>query len=646
MAYHWSGLADAIVKQLRTRDWSGVLQALDVAPPSPISRAARAHALRASDDEAAAQLLLRDALAMDGRESPGAALLREWLVMDGSFDALAAVLPPLALNSDAIEERLLAAVRAHRGGDLATAKALCEAVMLRDPQHAQARAHRARALHNLGARMDALAELQRAVALQPDYVEGWNYLGFALRASQQFEPAITAFEQALSLRPSAATIGVNLGKTLYAAGEHQRAADFLVGQRARFPESVELALDHGIALQALDQLDQAERVMRDAVTLQPTSGYAWYRLGALLNLRGERVEAEAALRRAISLTPSDFEIHAELARLLEIDNRLQDLSVLLGEALPLAPAHPGLLLSKARLLRRQDDGPAAITVLRSLSTAADAASEPAVWYELARNLERGGDYAQAWQALMQANGVASARMQQQWPDQNALPVLVQQLQQQLGLARPVATRAAPDATQSQPVFLIGFPRSGITLLNLMLGCHSQVSTLEEKPTIEACVEALAQSIGYPAGLSLLTKSEREQLRSVYWKAARLSLDDESQRPVLVDMFPLRTLHVQLMAELFPHAKFIYMRRHPCDVVLSNLMQDYSSTLANAAFTDSVATARLYAGSAQLWALARERLSVRAHEMAYESLVAAPQEVLAGVCEFLGLAFEQQMLSGY
>ncbi|MEO5596064.1 MAG: sulfotransferase, partial [Lysobacteraceae bacterium] len=242
--------------------------------------------------------------------------------------------------------------------------------------------------------------------------------------------------------------------------------------------------------------------------------------------------------------------------------------------------------------------------------------------------------------------LARVRMQQQWPDQNALPVLVQQLQQQLGLARPVATLAAPDTTQPQPVFLIGVPRSGITLLNLMLGCHSQISTLEEKPTIEACVEALAQSSGYPAGVSLLTQSQCERLRTIYWQAARRFLDGERQRPVLIDMFPLRTLHVQLMAELFPHSKFIYMRRHPCDVVLSNLMQNYSSTLANAEFTDPLATARLYASSAQLWALARKRLPLRAHEMAYEDLVAAPLKTLAGVCQFLEVGFEQQMLSGY
>ena len=126
----------------------------------------------------------------------------------------------------------------------------------------------------------------------------------------------------------------------------------------------------------------------------------------------------------------------------------------------------------------------------------------------------------------------------------------------------------------QPVFLIGFPKSGTTLLDQILDSHGQLQVLEEKPALQEVKKYAAQMEGgFPGALPGLGREEIRVLRQIYFDSVNDSLP-QSPESRLIDKMPLNIINVPLILKLFPQAKFILAVRHPHDVCLSCFMQNF------------------------------------------------------------------------
>jgi tetratricopeptide (TPR) repeat protein len=630
-------------------DWARVEalceERLAAMPATPWAAEGRARARQALGDEARTDALLQQALRWSGREGFAAAMLRERLVAEDDFTRLAEVLPEQPFADDAVEDRLLAAAFAHRRGDYARAAELARRALDHRPGDAAALNHQARALHNLGRSDEALAMFRQAVESTPRYPEGWSNLAHALRAGGKMEASVAAYRRALALRPGFRAAALNLGKTLLAA---QRPAEAIEAFRAwsrRDPDDAEASQHEGLALHLMQRLDEALVAYRRSVERAPENGVAWLYLGVLHNQRFERDAAGAALQRAVALLPQDGEAWAELAAWHELENRVDDLERAVARGLEVAPRHPRLLLEAARLERRRGRPESALQRLQQFpATALPMRQRAAYYFEAARSLDRMQRAAPAFAAFTEANRIARA---------SGLPPAEEMAEFDRMLDRldawPPDVESAPWTNAplgESPTFLLGFPRSGITLLNTMLGCHPWLATLEEKPTLEACVAQLAKHpLGYPLCLDALAPHQLEQLRGMYWERVEFFTGARDGRMVL-DTFPLRTLHVAAIARLFPNARVVFMQRHPADVVLSNFMQEYGLNPANAHFTDIAAAARLYARTMRMWERVRERLPLRVHALRYEDLVRDPRPVLSALLAFLGLPWNEAVMTGH
>lgn len=602
--------------------------------------------MRAQDNEAEAETVLTRCLSDNGRESAAAGLLREWLLADRRWLDLDRWLPAMAPDAAAIEDRVLAAVRAHRQGDFATAASICTQVLQVRADHAPALAHRARAEHNLGMTAQALAGLECAVDIDPLYAEGWHSLGIAVRAAGALDRAAEAFERALLLRPGYRRAALDLGKTWLALERAEPAVALLSRWWQRIGDDADIATDLGVALHRLGRMPEAMSMLDTAVALAPEHADAWLHLGALRNHLGDSAGAAAALERALALNPRDADAWSELATLHELDNRLPQMRRALEHGLAVAPQHPSLRLEAARYQRRMGDAQAAASLLRDL----DADALPPwrrkdYWFELGRHLDQLQRADDAWDAFLHGNRLAAASAGN---DLAFLPRLLDRLHAQLEHAPAVPSQIPSGAgADAGPVFLLGFPRSGLTLLNTMLGCHPCIETLEEKPTLEACVEQLAKApSSYPESLAGIDDRALDRLRMRYWEQVRRHAPAANRDTRLVDTFPIRTLHVQLIASLFPYARVVFMARHPADVVLSNVMQDYAPNPANAQFTDLQRATATYAGTLELWRKARSRLPLRIHTLRYEDLVRDAEGTLHPLLRFLELPWHPDMLAQY
>jgi tetratricopeptide (TPR) repeat protein len=637
----------AIEQLLQSRSWPELItacrQVLELAPDTAWALSDLARAYLAQGQEPAAREILEAGLRRFGRESELAGRLREWLVADGLFAKLAQLLPETAPAPESIDDAILAAVFAQRHGDLPRAAALCQGVLQRQPKHPEALNHLGRALNNLGRRNEALDCFRESTERQALNPESWHNLAHTLRAIGRLPEAVPAYRKALELRPGYRSAALNLGRTLAALDRPTEALPILRTWLEREAQDVEAMVDAGLCLQLLGYLDEGATCYRNALALDPGNGLAWLYLGTLLNEGKDSTGTGEALNHAVRLLPQDAEAWAALATWHEVENRLDAMADALRRGLAVDPAHPGLTIEVARHERRSGHADAATDRLRRLSPQnLPRRQQQAYWFELGRNLDRLDRVDEAWDAFANGNRMAKTGQALRPADAAMLPALLQRL-----LAwRPRDVSGWLADAKPSPIFLIGFPRSGITLLSTMLGCHDHVACLEEKPTIELCVRLLSERAGdYPQSIDGLIPADVDALREQYHQRTELYLAGNT-RPVLIDMFPLRTLYAAAIARVFPGAKVVFMQRHPADVVLSNFMQEYSSNAATAHFFDIGDAARLYADTMAYWQRASQELPLDIYHLRYEQLIATPEDVLRRLLQELGLPWQDEVLSGH
>ena len=184
-------------------------------------------------------------------------------------------------------------------------------------------------------------------------------------------------------------------------------------------------------------------------------------------------------------------------------------------------------------------------------------------------------------------------------------------------------------------FLVGFPRSGTTLLEQALAGHADVVALEEAPTLAEAYDAFLVDAAGLERLARISVAEADHWRAVYWRAVRAHGADPSGR-VFLDKAPAGTLCLPLIAKLFPQARVLFALRDPRDVVLSCFRSSFQMNALTYAFTDLGEAARCYAACMSMAEAYRRVLPLPLREVRYERLVNDFAGELAAVTICLGL----------
>ena len=440
---------------------------------------------------------------------------------------------------------------------------------------------------------EAAARYGQAVAAAPDDWESWNNLGNARRAAGDRDGAVAALSQAAALRGDQAGVHFNLGVALAEAGRAE-AADAAFAEASRVtPDRPEALVPLGRALSALGRYDEAEAVYRRA----PGVPDSWFELGQLLE-RGNRLDRLPALVA---------EAERAGVRLAYLDALALDREGKTGPALEVA-----------RMMRPADD-----PIRRALL--------------IGRLADKAGESGEAFAAYAEMNRlVASAHP----GAEGAAAEYRRHVSALIAMLTPAyAAGLAPPypGERPAPVFLVGFPRSGTTLLDTLLMGHPDVHVLEEEPLLQSAAAALGDFAHLPA----LDEAGVARLRRLYFEA--LDARDPPPGKTIVDKLPLNLLGAPLIHRLFPDAKFVFAARHPCDVALSCFMQKFDLNPAMANFLDLDHTAALYDLVLTFWTKSRDLLPLDVHQLRYEDLVAGTEGEMRALIAFLGLDWDEKLL---
>jgi hypothetical protein len=200
----------------------------------------------------------------------------------------------------------------------------------------------------------------------------------------------------------------------------------------------------------------------------------------------------------------------------------------------------------------------------------------------------------------------------------------------------------PQSHRPAPLFMVGFNRSGTTLLDRMLDSHPQVYVMEEVPAIDQAREVRGGL--YPDGLADLDPAQLGAARDAYFAVVDAHIPAGFEG-LVVDKLPLNTIALGLIHRLFPSAKTVFSLRHPADVVISNFMQNYTPNPITVHFDSLEGAAKLYAQVMGLGLSLRNMLHMDVLEVRYEDLVDDWEPQVRRLLDFAGLPWDDQ-IRGY
>jgi tetratricopeptide (TPR) repeat protein len=533
---------------------------------------------------------------------------------------------------DAIER----ALQQLRSGDLAGADRETEAALRGAPDDPGLLRLRGYVLQTQERFAEAASCYETVVAHDPRDWEIWNNLGNARRAAGDREGAIDALERARLLRPDLAAIHYNLGVSLAEAGRMAEGT-------GAFAEAARLAPDHpgallelGKALRHLGRHEEALPPLARAAALAPGAAEVEMERARALSGLARYDEAERAYECARAAQPGLAAAFLEHGLLLERGNRLERLEALLAEAEAQGIPHGDLSHLHALALEREGRFREALAEARKAPDADDPVRKALLIGRLADRLD---DAAAAFAAYEEMNRLVAAAHPGAGEAAAAYRDHVAALSDMLTPSYAAGWPAAGTGrNRPAPVFLVGFPRSGTTLLDTLLMGHPETHVLEEEPILQRVGEALGDFALLPG----LEAGEAERLRALYF--AELDAFDPGARDrMVVDKLPLNILGAPLIHRLFPEAKLIFAERHPCDVVLSCFMQNFDVNDAMANFLDLGDAARLYDLVLGFWTRCRALLPLDVHVLRYEALVADKAKEMRALLAFLGLEWDDGVL---
>jgi tetratricopeptide (TPR) repeat protein len=443
----------------------------------------------------------------------------------------------------------------------------------------------------------------------------FSAVAFHHSSAGRYQEAAALLAEGLKLTPRDPHLLYSAGICLFHQGRDRDALGLFNAALDARPGFAAPLYHRGVIFQRAGEEEAASRCYEEAITADPRYAGPYAGLASLAVTKGDFGRARDYAARALTLAPEVTTAHLAIARSDFDDGRFQEVVDRLAPILAIRDLDPierpdllATLGDSLDALGRGDEAFAAWTAAKHLSGELYAATQVA--HVARRNLER----------------------------LRALKPFVETLSPLPNAADPVAPETGGPRSH---VFLVGFPRSGTTLLELVLASHPDVVTLEERPLLESAEnEFLVSPTSFQrlldAGDDLL-----EPFRDLYWRQiADRGLAVAGK--VFVDKLPLGSLLIPLIARLFPNAKILFAERDPRDVVLSCFRRGFKLNPSMYQFVSLEGAARFYDAVMSLADPYRRLVPDRVHAVRYETLVTDFESQVRAICIFVGLAWDSRL----
>lgn len=470
-----------------------------------------------------------------------------------------------ASQSNQKQQILAEAVRHHQAGQLNEAERLYRQILALDSRHADS-------LHLLGViayqvgRYDSAIELiTRAIAIDPAAAAYHSNLGNALKEQGKLSEAVAHYRQAIALKSDYPEAHNNLGNALLEQGRLEEAIASCRTAIALKPDYADAHNNLGIALREIGRFSEAVASSRTAVALRPDYPNAHNNLGNALQQLGRLDEAIVCYRKALDFRPGFADAYNNIANALIALGRLSEARDHLKRAIELSRASPAFYWNLGMTKRFTADDPDLAEMQQMAGDIAALGTNDKIHlhFALGKALADIGQHEQSFFHLLRAN---TLKRQQIDYDEGPTLALFERIR---NVFTPELMRAKSGLghPSTVPIFIVGMPRSGTTLVEQILASHHQVFGAGELSEFENALARVDEgsTVPFPERVRSLSGGDLRQLGMNYLDAIAALAPGKAR---IVDKMPPNFRFAGLIHLALPNARIIHIRRDPRDNCVS------------------------------------------------------------------------------
>ena len=493
------------------------------------------------------------------------------------------------------------------------------------------------------------AEILYAKILEsfPENYDANFYLGTILAKKKNLEEASKYLEKASKINPSIPDVHNNIGIINLGLKNFEKAEKFFKKAIKLKTNFVVAICNLGIALVHQNKIQEAKENFLKAIKLNKNYNLPYFNLANLYKNLEDIKNAEKYYLKTIAIAPKYSPAYNNLLEIYDKSNQNENLEQLIKKAEGENIDKKVISLFKGKLNFKLKNYEKVIHFLESIHFDTKEFHEQTRLETIAKSYDHLGNYSQAFKYFEKVNKISLETN----PNNADKRIFFKKLEERLNYFNFIDEgrwNKIDDIKndEEEPVFLIGFPRSGTTLLDTILRSHSDIDVIEEKPIVDKFLEKLELEIKSNfSNLENISNKLFINMRNTYLTLKNENIENNNKK-IFIDKMPLNIAWVGEIYRFFPKAKFILALRNPYDCVLSCFMQNFRLNNAMACFLNIEDAAKTYNIVMQLWNCYSKKFDINYHTIKYEDVVKDFEPTVKNLLKFLDLPWSDKLNDFY
>ena len=547
-----------------------------------------------------------------------------------------------------LNKTLNLALQEHQKGNYTEAKNLYEKILKINSNHFDSNFYLGTLYAQSSNFLKASELLFKAIEINPKMEDAHNNLGLIYRELKETQKAIDCIKKALEINPEYAEAYNNLGFIYKELKEDKKAEKYYLKAIEINSNYLDPYNNLGILFQENNEFIKSEKYLNKAVKINPKHAPTYINLGNLYKRLNEVKKAEEYYKQAININPKYFDAYNNLMNLYEKTNQVENLNKIIINSEVKFKNNSVIKLFKGKYLYKIQKFSEAINNLESIEFDKNQINRErtrllflAKCNDELENIDKAFDYFSK-KNLIRTN-FNNKKINKNIP----LQIIQSRLKFFENPKINKWTELKLNHEKENPIFIIGFLRSGTTLLQTILRSHPLIEVIEEEPIVNNFINSL--NIITNNNLHELKKIDKNkiyELQNIYLKNKEKYIKEKNNKINYIDKNPLNIIHVGEIVRVFPNAKFLLSIRHPCDCVLSCFMQNFIFDNFMSNFFDLEDSANLYNNVMKLWTNYTNFLPINYHIIKYEDLVIDFKKTIEKTLNFLELPWSDDVFKFY
>jgi len=516
--------------------------------------------------------------------------------------------------------------------------------ILEFPKSHEAYANLSSILLNNGRYELAEKYLLNVINFKPDFLLAYQNLFNIYLKKNQINQAEEALFKCLKIEPNNLLTNSNLGRFLLEQDKLDKAKIYI-------SKAIEIKPDFWIAYNNLATLEaikgnlfEAEKNLEKVIELNPSYEEAYVNLGEIKIDLNKIGEAEALFLKSLEIKKDYSYGYRSLFRIYEKTNNIKKLKEKLNTQIGNNNIKNELLMYNSRIFFREKDFAKAKKLIDKVSLDwvknTDENSRINFWSFKGFIEEKSNNFNEAYDSFVKSQ----LNHKYKKCDSKIFITYIQNYEKNLNNKNYFLKKNRFFKEKSNVVFLIGFPRSGTTLLDTILRTHPEIDVIEEKPIINSLENIIKYNFKHKLEeIFKLSEEEVSILKENYIEQI-VNLSDKKNSRILINKFPFQTVCLPLINFIFPDAKIIFAHRHPYDTVLSCFQQSFEPNNAMANLKSLKESSKIYDITMDKWKTYKNNLDLDFTMSSYESLIDNFNDHTKMILDFLELEWDSNLRS--